>query len=114
VAVVGPEDVDIVEDGNDILKNNFLKPNLFLIDRLLSGMDGLELCRQLKQDESMKNIPVVMISAAPGIDILSRDAGADDYVEKPFDRAYLLRVIQSNISRSEIHRAGTPGHFLRT
>jgi len=56
-----------------------------------------------------------MISAAPGIDGLSRDAGADDYVEKPFDRAYLLRVVQSNIYRNEIgQQQDTPGHFLRT
>jgi DNA-binding response OmpR family regulator len=108
-------EVDTSEDGNEILKNNFSKPDLFLIDRLLSGTDGLELCRHLKHDESTKNIPVVMISAAPGIDGLSRHAGADDYVEKPFDRAYLLRVVQSNISESEIgQRKDTPGHFLRT
>jgi len=108
-------EVDTSEDGNEILKSNFSKPDLFLIDRLLSGTDGLELCRHLKQDESTKNIPVVMISAAPGIDGLSRDAGADDYVEKPFDRAYLLRVVQSNIYRNEIgQQQDTPGHFLRT
>jgi DNA-binding response OmpR family regulator len=107
-------EVDTSEDGNEILKSNFSKPDLFLIDRLLSGTDGLKLCRHLKQDESTKNIPVVMISAAPGIDGLSRDAGADDYVEKPFDRAYLLRVVQSNIYRNEIgQQEDIPGHFLR-
>jgi len=95
-------DVETIKDGNALLKNNFSKPDLFLIDKLLSGVNGLDVCRQLKEQKATRHIPVVMISASPGIAVQSREAGADDYIEKPFDRNYLLAVIERNISPKEI------------
>ena len=91
-------EVDMKEDGSDLLKNNFRRPDLFLIDKLLSGVNGLDICRHLKSQKSTQHIPVVMISASPGIAIQSQQAGADDYVEKPFELEHLLRVIQRNLS----------------
>jgi DNA-binding response OmpR family regulator len=100
--------VELKEDPNEILNNNFSKPDVFLIDRLLPGVDGLEICRYLKQGELTKDIPVIMISAAPGVDVLARGAGADDYIEKPFDRGDLLQLIDRHISvqpRDRTHNA---------
>jgi len=92
--------VELHADANQILKNNFSKPDLFVIDRLLSGMDGLDVCKYLKEQPLTKDIPVIMISAAPGIDALSQHAGADDFLEKPFDRTHLLQLIEQNIFRT--------------
>lgn len=94
-------DLEIKEDADEILKNNFKIPDLFLIDKLLSGIDGLEVCRHLKNDPRTKNIPVIMVSASPDIGPAAAKAGADDFVEKPFELTYLLEVIQRHISNGK-------------
>ncbi|MEP6748310.1 MAG: response regulator [Bacteroidota bacterium] len=89
--------VTILSNGLDILNNRYEKPDLFLLDKQLSGMDGVELCRHLKSENLTHNIPVIIISASVGIGQLAMDAGADDFIEKPFDRKHLLHVIAENI-----------------
>ena len=93
-------DIEVKEDANEIFKNNFKIPDLFLIDKLLSGVDGLDVCRHLKNNPTTSNIPVVMVSASPDIGTLAIKAGADDFVEKPFELSYLLKVIERNIARA--------------
>lgn len=101
-------DIEIKDDANEIFKNKFRIPDLFLIDRLLSGIDGLDVCRYLKSNERTSNIPVVMVSASPDIGVLAVKAGADDFVEKPFELSYLLKVIERNITQAK------NGNSLRT
>ncbi len=93
-------EVEAKENGSEIIENNFTIPDLFLIDRLLSGIDGLDICRYLKDNVATKNIPVVMISASSDIAAASAKAGADDYIEKPFDLSHLLSVIERNINKN--------------
>jgi DNA-binding response OmpR family regulator len=92
-------DIEIKDDANEIFKNKFRTPDLFLIDRLLSGVDGLDVCRYLKSNEQTSDIPVVMVSASPDIGVLAAKAGADDFIEKPFELSYLLKVIERNINQ---------------
>jgi DNA-binding response OmpR family regulator len=87
-------DAEIINDGQYILKNKFQLPHLFLIDKQLSGINGLDVCRHLKQQESTMHIPVIMISASPDIGALSKEAGADAYMEKPFEITYLLKLLR--------------------
>ena len=94
-------DIEVKEDANEIFQNKFRIPDLFLIDRLLSGVDGLNVCRYLKANVETSQIPVVMVSASPDIGILAVQAGADDFVEKPFELNYLLKVIDRNISNAK-------------
>jgi len=94
-------DIEIKEDAQEIFGNKFKLPDLFLIDRLLSGVDGLDVCRYLKNNSQTKEIPVVMVSASPDIGVLAIKAGADDFVEKPFELTYLLKVIERNIDRAK-------------
>jgi len=98
-------DIEVKEDANEIFKNNFKIPDLFLIDKLLSGVDGLDVCRYLKSNPTTGNIPVVMVSASPDIGAMALKAGADDFVEKPFELSYLLKVIERNISNSKSKRS---------
>jgi len=98
-------DIEIKDDANEIFKNKFKIPDLFIVDRLLSGVDGLDVCRYLKSNEQTKNIPVIMVSASPDIGILAVKAGADDFVEKPFDLKSLLNVIERNINRAKNERS---------
>ena len=91
-------DIEIKEDANEIFENKFRIPDVFLVDKLLSGIDGSDICRYLKSDEKTNHIPVIMVSATPDIGIAASNAGADDFIEKPFDVAHLLKVIERNIN----------------
>jgi CheY-like chemotaxis protein len=91
-------DIEIKSGGEELLKNDFTIPDLFLIDRQLSGYDGVDICIHLKSQELTKHIPVVMVSASPDIATLAKKAGADFFVEKPFDMKELLRIVDHYIN----------------
>ncbi|URM90261.1 response regulator transcription factor [Streptomyces sp. MRC013] len=76
------------------------RPDIALLDVMLPGMDGVSLCRRIR-DES--TAPVIMLSArADSIDVvLGLEAGADDYVTKPFDGAVLMARIRAVLRRFE-------------
>ena len=68
-------------------------PDLILIDVLLSGKDGRELVKSLKKQQETKQIPVLMFSAYPSAQETAQQAGADDFLEKPFEIDVLLAKI---------------------
>jgi DNA-binding response OmpR family regulator len=68
-------------------------PDLILLDILLSGNDGRDYARQLKSDDQLKKIPIIMLSAHPSARISATQGGADEFLEKPFDIADLLQAI---------------------
>ena len=72
------------------------KPDLILLDVVMPGMDGFEVCRRLRKDPVTKHIPIISTTAA-GMDDVEHQcmtAGADDCVRKPYDSADLLMKIQ--------------------
>lgn len=87
-------DVDIQGDAFSIYDHKYKRPDLFLLDKQLSGQDGLKVCRYLKSDNNTKNIPVIIVSATPGIGPMAKEAGADDFIEKPFRMKELLNVVK--------------------
>jgi CheY-like chemotaxis protein len=95
----GEYEVTTFSRGEALLANNFIVPDLFLLDKQLSGMDGLDICRFLKTQESTKNVPVIVISATPNIDELAKAAGADDVIGKPFPIKVLRQMIANHISQ---------------
>ena len=97
-------DIEVKEDANEIFENKFNIPDLFLVDKLLSGIDGLDICHYLKSNEQTSHIPVIMVSASPDIGIAATKAGADDFIEKPFELSYLLKVIERNIEQAKNER----------
>jgi DNA-binding response OmpR family regulator len=72
-------------------------PDLFLLDVWMSGHDGRDICKVLKQRQGSKHIPVIMISASPELKRSATEAGADDFLEKPFDIDHLLNKIEQLI-----------------
>lgn len=98
-------DIQMKDNGEDLLKNKFTLPDIFLIDKQLSGYDGLDICRHLKNQAHTKNIPVIMISASPKIGALSKEAGADAFIEKPFEVKELLRVVNFYANGNEQPRS---------
>ena len=69
-------------------------PKLIILDALLSGKDGWEICKKLKSEKKVKNIPIVMISAHPEAGKFAKAAGADDFLAKPFHIENLLDKVR--------------------
>lgn len=76
-------------------------PDLTLLDLMLPGIDGLEVCKALKADSSTRNIPVIMLTArSEEADIVTGlELGADDYITKPFSRRVLLARVKAVLRR---------------
>ncbi len=89
------------EEGLSAIKK--VKPDLILLDLMLPGIDGLEICRQLKRDPRTENIPVIMITAkTEESDIVAGlELGADDYLTKPFSPKVLIARIRSVLRRQK-------------
>ncbi len=85
--------VTVFANGNSLLEGRFEVPDIFLLDKQLSGVDGLDICRHLKSTPATANIPVIMLSATPQIDRLAKSAGADGFLEKPFRMRQLTELI---------------------
>ena len=68
-------------------------PHLILLDVLLSGKDGREIVKYLKSQQETRYIPVIMFSAHPSAEETARQAGADDFLPKPFSIDALLEKI---------------------
>ncbi len=86
------EKADYVEK----LKNGGL-PDLILLDVFLSGKDGRDIARQLKGRSETKHIPIIMFSAHPNAEKTAREAGANDFLPKPFEIDDLLAKIEQYI-----------------
>lgn len=76
-----------------------LKPDVILLDIMMPGLDGFEVCKLLKNDFDIKDIPVIMVTAkTEGIDIKkSLEMGAFDYIKKPIDEIEVIARVQSAI-----------------
>jgi two-component system alkaline phosphatase synthesis response regulator PhoP len=94
--------VDYSEDGETgLLKITSKTPDLILLDLMLPGMDGLDLCRRLKSNEKTNNISIIMLTAkGEEADIVAGlELGADDYITKPFSTRVLLARIRTVLRR---------------
>ncbi len=87
-------------DGAIIPQMNKEFPDLLLLDIWMSGTDGRDICKELKKTENIRNIPVIMISASRDIEGSAYEAGADDFLAKPFEMDELLQKIEKHISLS--------------
>ena len=73
------------------------KPDLIILDVLLSGNDGRKICKTLKNDEQTKQIPIIMISAHPSAKQSVKECGADSFIPKPFSITELLDEVGKKI-----------------
>ena len=77
---------------NDRIKK--FKPNLILLDVLLSGSDGREICKDLKNNSLTNRIPIIMISAHPSAKQTIKQYGADAFLPKPFGAEDLISTVK--------------------
>ena len=94
------------EEAIDFLKSAKTKPDLVLLDVLMPKINGLEVCRWIKNVNELKHIPVLLFTAKVGKKdrIAGEEAGADAYINKPFSADDLLSLIKIHLEMSKNHR----------
>ena len=91
--------VTILDKTHELIQTvKNLQPDVILMDKLLSGSDGCEFCKELKADAVLALIPVIMISAHPQAKVECLAAGADFFIEKPFEMNHLLQTIADAVN----------------
>ena len=80
-------EVNAFEKGSEIFSyvESVSKPDIILLDMWLSGEDGRDICRKLKENEITKSIPVVIMSASRGLEDTAIQSGANAFIAKPFE-----------------------------
>lgn len=94
--------INLLEGTNAIETIKKEKPNLILLDIMLPGKDGIEICKELKQKKDTSNIPIIMLTAkGEEFDkVLGLEMGADDYITKPFSVKELIARIRAILRRT--------------
>ena len=96
-------EVAMAENGQQALEGAHNEvPDLIILDVMMPDMDGYEVCRRLRSDESTRDIPIIMFTAKTLVDdkVAGFEAGADDYLTKPTHPAELAARVQAVLARS--------------
>src|SRR5262249_15235994 len=82
-------------------------PDLVILDLMLPGVDGTEICRLVKRDPNTRDIPIIMVTAQTDESdvVLGLGLGADDYVPKPFSPRELVARVQAVLRRAPVREA---------
>ncbi|TDA70743.1 MAG: response regulator transcription factor [Clostridia bacterium] len=117
--------VIIAYDGHEALNKLRENPDLVLLDLMLPGLDGMEICRRIRGDAATSRLPVIMLTARSqeADKVLGLETGADDYITKPFSPRELVARVKAILRRAtmeaspelEVIRAGPitlrPGRY---
>jgi len=118
--------IALAKDAESALEVLYVnKIDLILLDVMLPGMSGFELCKLLKQNNDMKNIPVIFLTALTETDHIVKgfEVGGVDYVTKPFKKEELfarvdchlqLKLIRDYLEENEIHTRKSRDNYMRT
>ncbi len=91
-------------NGNSFIKSlSKSKPDLAILDIMMPGMDGIEVCKIIKKDDKFSDIPIIMLTAKTDETdrVLGLEMGADDYVPKPFSPRELTARVKAVLRRKE-------------
>ena len=108
--------VHCVETGEEAIEAaRSLNPDLMLLDLMLPGLDGLEVCKILKYSPATAKIPIIMLTAkGEESDIITGlEVGADDYISKPFSPKILLARVRATLRRGARVRQPDPKDIIR-
>lgn len=113
-------EVILAEDFNSAMDKIYLDaPDLILLDVVLPDMNGYEICRLLRNDTRTSHIPVIMLTSKGETEdkIQGLEAGADDYITKPFEPLELVARVRTNLRRAKQEKTfnpltGLPGNIL--
>lgn len=94
-------------------------PDLILLDVVLPGMNGHEICRLLRNDTRTSHVPIIMLTSKGGTNdkVEGFEAGADDYITKPFDALELVARVKTHLRRAKQEKSfnpltGLPGNIM--
>lgn len=93
--------------GNDGMEKAYSTlPDLILLDVMMPDMSGLDVCKTLVNDEKTKHIPIILVTAKSGAEDTKEglEAGAFDYIKKPFNRIELMARVKSALKLSEVNQ----------
>ncbi|MDQ3099065.1 MAG: response regulator [bacterium] len=91
-------DVKTTVNGETVFQMMDEQPDLLLLDISMSGIDGRDVCRDLKKNERTRHIPIIIISANKDTAQIAKEAGADDFITKPFEMDVLLEKVEKHTS----------------
>lgn len=96
----------VVSGSMGLIAARTVKPDLILLDIRMPGMDGYEVCRQIKSDESLSSIPVIFISSLEEIldKVKAFQSGGVDYITKPFQLEEVIARVESQLALYQVHQ----------
>ena len=97
-------EVMMAQDGRDGLRQAQIKhPDLIVLDLMLPGMPGLEVCRELRAGSQTRDVPIIMVTAKTeeSDELIGLAVGADDYVTKPYSVKVLIQRIKKELRRRQ-------------
>lgn len=106
-------DTRMVNDGEEALSvYEQYQPNLILLDLMLPGIDGYQVCREIR---TKSNVPIIMLSAKGEIfdKVLGLELGADDYIMKPFDSKELVARVKAVLRRYQPVKQEAPASDIK-
>ncbi len=114
---LGSYEVETVNNGEDALTIiNESPPDIILLDIMMPGIDGFEVCRQIKENEKTKFIPVIMITAKRELDdkLYGMEIGASDYITKPFNPEELVTRVKVHLRIKSLEKEVSASRELET
>jgi CheY-like chemotaxis protein len=94
--------VETLKDGASIVAGKNEWPDLFILDKDMPKIDGLAICKYLRLNQQTKDIPIIMMSAYHKMKEKAKQAGVNEFIEKPFELKTLLTTVDKYVSnRSE-------------
>lgn len=108
--------VDCVETGEEAIERaTAIRPDGILLDLMLPGVDGIEVCRELRKNPDSRTIPIIMMTAkGEEADVVSGlEVGADDYVPKPFSTKVLIARLRALLRRTAEKKDEEAGEVIR-
>jgi DNA-binding response OmpR family regulator len=95
-------EVKKLSSGKSIMDGTCEHPDLYILDKRMPDMDGLDVCRHLRTKEDCKSIPIIIVSASPKFGPQALKAGANDFLEKPFQMQEFLALIRKYLGEKTI------------
>lgn len=95
-------EVDASTNANDVFKYSNNLPDLILLDIWMSGLDGRDICKRLKEDKLTKKIPVIFVSANSNIEEITKQYKAQGFIAKPFEMSHLLQKIDAVLQKTKV------------
>ncbi len=107
---IGYQILHAADGAEAIAVTNKTPPDLIILDIMIPRIDGYEVCRRLRENDSTSFIPIIVLSAKdqPADKILGLKLGADDYLTKPFNIDELIARVETRLSRTEHYLAANP------